>query len=132
MVFDFESHSNKRAKEYFPLNLLCLFGDLPLVNFIIEKRLDGRMSKNCKYGWTPIHKAAACGHTDIVKTLIANKYSTSVPSDSGRWTPIHIAAANGHVETIKALIEYTENANTRNNSGSVCNLRVRKNFGVPV
>ena len=58
------------------------------------------------YGWTPIHRAAMNGHTEVVKILAPLTDNPNAPNDYG-WTPIHGAAWNGHTEIVKILATLT-------------------------
>ena len=58
------------TKKLFPLNVFCQFGDLPLIEFIIENNMVETLSRRSKYGNTPIHSAVAKGYTEIVKALV--------------------------------------------------------------
>lgn len=53
-------------------------------------------------GTTALHKAAANGHTEVVKALIANG-ATFTANKSGN-TPLHWACLNGHKEAVEALV----------------------------
>ena len=120
------------AKQLFPLNLLSLFGDLPLVKFIIKNKMDKCLSKICKgpgtwsnwefgeklrhkwlrgtpkNGWAPIHQAAHRGHTEIVKAL-AECIDNPNPQENGICTAIHLAEEIGQTESVQALINCTNN-----------------------
>jgi ankyrin repeat protein len=53
---------------------------------------------------TPLHFAAATGHTDIARLLIENGADPSA-RDCMRQTPLHWAAASGHADIARLLIE---------------------------
>lgn len=54
--------------------------------------------------WNPLHVAAAFGHTEECKRLLAAGAVVDVQQDAG-ITPLHLAAKIGHLETLRALIE---------------------------
>jgi hypothetical protein len=90
------------------LHLAIHRGYLEAVTFLIEK--GSKINKNYFLGHssscyaiheTPLYTAAAAGHVDIVKYLLAlgadvNKFSSG--------TPLNIASAQGHVEIMKVLL----------------------------
>ena len=63
-----------------PFKVISLFGDLPLVEFIIEQNMVEKLSQNCESGETPIYFAAENGHSGIVQILLANTDIPNVPN----------------------------------------------------
>ncbi len=55
-------------------------------------------------GRTPLHEAAANGHTDVVRWLAARGEPVDAPDGTGR-TPVHEAACFGHVDVLRALLD---------------------------
>lgn len=53
---------------------------------------------------TALHKAAANGHTGIVKLLLERSVSIEETNKDGR-TPLHSAARKGHTGTVELLLE---------------------------
>ena len=105
---------------FFPLNVFSLFGDFPLVKFIIENNMVDCLSRNCELQFskelTPIHLAAISGHTEIARALIGCVDNPNAPDNNG-MTPIHWAATIGHHDIVKALIECNGNLNSPDNFG---------------
>mmetsp|Transcript_39267 Transcript_39267/g.85415 ORF Transcript_39267/g.85415 Transcript_39267/m.85415 type:complete len:354 (-) Transcript_39267:383-1444(-) len=62
---------------------------------------------NCQdhdhHGYTPLHEAAAGGHTQIVQTLLAYGASPDFKANKG-FAPLHLAAADGCVDTVRAMV----------------------------
>ena len=108
--------SNAKTKRIFPLNVISQFGDIHLVEFIIEQNLAGRLSGNCENGGTPIYHATLKGHIEIVKILIGCTNDPNAPNILGE-TPILRATQKGYSEIVKILIEYTENPNAPDDFG---------------
>jgi ankyrin repeat protein len=65
-------------------------------------------------GWTALHYAAAGGHADIARLLIASKANLDSPSPSG-ITPLMIAAREGMEATVAVLLEAGADTTLRNN-----------------
>jgi ankyrin repeat protein len=54
-------------------------------------------------GWTPLHFAAAFGHKEIVKLLVAKVADANTKVEHG-FTPLHYASWYGHKEVVELLI----------------------------
>ncbi|KAG6844042.1 hypothetical protein H0H87_010343, partial [Tephrocybe sp. NHM501043] len=78
------------------------------VNVLKELVVSRSCTAKYEQGETPLHKAAAGGHLDIVKIFVDDKdqgFDINTQSDSGN-TPLHKAACNGHAEVVKLLLDY--------------------------
>ncbi len=64
----------------------------------------GEMQFGCKYGDTPLKKAARNAHVDSVKLLIAAGACVNAYGDAKR-TPLFEAASRGHAECVRLLLE---------------------------
>ncbi|KAK0416190.1 hypothetical protein QR680_012334 [Steinernema hermaphroditum] len=85
------------------LHLAAKVGNLKICKLLFEEGwspIDGNKSSS-----TPVHVAAAYGHTDIVKyfTREANMAEVDLRDALGR-TPIFHACMGGHVETLREMI----------------------------
>eukprot|EP01105_Mastigella_eilhardi_P018467 TRINITY_DN4278_c0_g1_i2.p1 TRINITY_DN4278_c0_g1~~TRINITY_DN4278_c0_g1_i2.p1 ORF type:complete len:189 (-),score=69.01 TRINITY_DN4278_c0_g1_i2:120-686(-) len=67
-------------------------------------------------GNTPLHYAAAGGHVDCVRTLIAAGINPNVQNKQSE-TPLHRAATRGHAEVVHLLLAKGADKEVRNNSG---------------
>lgn len=67
-------------------------------------------------GWTPLHFAAAHGHTDIVKYLLANKAVIEAKDKYGE-TPLQLAAYNGQTKAAELLLASNADVNAQSKSG---------------
>ena len=56
-------------------------------------------------GWTPLHFAAARGHSACVRRLWQLGAEPAHTTPLHQWTPLHLAAAFGHVQTSELLID---------------------------
>ena len=93
-----------------PLQTASEFGDLSLVNFIIENLefLNNNQEKENDFKILPAITAAANnGYNEIVKVLINITTSEhNEPNSVSKRTPLHFAAFNGHTEVVKTLINH--------------------------
>ncbi len=55
-----------------------------------------------KGGWTPLHQAAAHGHTELVKLLLAHGADKQAINEN-HLTPLQLAEQNKHPEIVKLL-----------------------------
>jgi cytohesin len=55
------------------------------------------------YNGSPLHYAAAYGHTATLSVLITGGAQVDI-KDGLKRTPLHQAAANGHIEAVRALL----------------------------
>jgi ankyrin repeat protein len=78
-------------------------------------------------GWTPLHAAAANGHTRMVETLIEQGADINAQDLAGS-TPLHLAAARGHTDTISILLGYGADASIKNTRGQTADdvMRIRR------
>ena len=76
--------------------------------------------------YTPLHRAAANGYTDVVRAMIAAKKDgldiDLHAKDVTGNTPLHFAAKNGHTDVAKAMI-------AANNDGFLVDLNAKNEFG---
>ena len=92
------------------LNRLCQEGKLQEVQDYINK-LDASTlaAKLCHSAgplqYTPLHEAAANGHTSLVDLLVTCGADINCRSKGGH-TPLHLAAKWGHSETVQILLRY--------------------------
>ena len=70
-------------------------------------------------GGTPLHYAAVCGLSSIVKFLaIEHPGDVETPCFDDRWTPLHVASAYGHVDVIRVLFDHGADTMARDRDGN--------------
>ena len=79
---------------------------------LVRKYLDARNED----GRTPLHMAAAKGHSEAIAALIDAGADPDARNEDGR-TPLHMAAEKGHSEAIAALIDAGADPDARNEDG---------------
>eukprot|EP01064_Diplonema_japonicum_P037340 TRINITY_DN8704_c1_g1_i1.p1 TRINITY_DN8704_c1_g1~~TRINITY_DN8704_c1_g1_i1.p1 ORF type:complete len:773 (+),score=125.97 TRINITY_DN8704_c1_g1_i1:25-2343(+) len=84
-----------------PLHYAARNGDLNMVKKLVE--LGGKVFGTTELGVTPVHEAAAAGHTHIVEHFIHNERFPLQAKDGNRQTIFHHAARSGHTDTILSL-----------------------------
>ena len=85
-----------------PLHEVAKFGNLPLLQLIIENHEDINCSDG--YGWTPLHWAAEGGHLEICQ-LIFPLIKEKNPEDKYGKTAFDVAFQNQHWKVCGLIIE---------------------------
>jgi ankyrin repeat protein len=67
--------------------------------------------------YSPLAIAAARGHKDVVKLLLANGAITNTQDQKGN-TPLHYASENNSLEIAELLLAHGADLNIQNNSGN--------------
>ena len=92
------------------LNRLCQEGRLKEVQDYINRLDEDTLRTKLSYcagplQYTPLHEAAANGHTSLVDLLVACGADINSRSKGGH-TPLHLAAKGGHPEAAQLLLSY--------------------------
>ena len=74
------------------------------------------VARNATIDVTPLHSAAAGGHSAIVKLLLEHGADPNASQDGG-FTPLHSAAGNGDGESVEALLEAGADPSLANDDG---------------
>lgn len=94
--------------------------DLNRVQKIVTCRPDiihtPRMNED-RESLTPLHKASALGHQDIVLYFLNEKATIDI-LDENKRTPLHLAADNGHPSIVTCLLQHNANPNKKNSQHS--------------
>ena len=142
MLHDNPALANDRDRRLHrtPLFWAAARGQVPLVELLVQYRADvnaralpysqagnvatgpeiwERRSKQTKEaGETPLHVAAAAGHTAVVRLLL-EKGAKIDAIDSDRITPLQRAVESGHIDTVEFLLEKNALAGNDAQSGSL-------------
>lgn len=84
------------------LHKAAVDGDLEAARAILA-RDPYQVSRTADFKQTPLHRAAAAGHADVVELLLANGAGLDDRDHGGR-TPLHLAAEQGQVAAATALM----------------------------
>src|ERR1017187_7628022 len=77
-------------------------GDLAKVKALLKDNPGLVFSKDTR-GGTPLYDAAAEGHKDVAKVLVANKADVNAKANNG-WTALLNAASKGHRDVVALLL----------------------------
>lgn len=86
-----------------PLILASIRVDLSAIKKALESR-DVSPLCSTTVGWTPLHYAAAYGHTEACRLLITQGASVTAAGIRG-ISPLHLAAHFGYLEVFKTLVD---------------------------
>jgi len=92
-----------------PLGWAAAGGHIELVKLLIDIIGDVNVSYSDNSD-TTLHVACSCGHSELVKWLLARQADVSAREQTGP-TPLHVAAWNGHVDIVKLLLDNEADVN---------------------
>ena len=90
-------------------------GDLELVEALLTQDPYLTSVRN-GFGEAALHRAAALGRADLIKTLLDHAAAVEPVSHVGR-TPLHLAAEAGHVDAARALLDHRAKPSPMNGDG---------------
>jgi ankyrin repeat protein len=81
----------------------AMTGDLISVELLLKA---GKDPSECdKEQYTPLHWAAAKGHTEVAKRLLQNGAGLEARGGRFLFTPLHMAAGEGRLDTSRLLLD---------------------------
>lgn len=83
------------------LSLACGMGNLTSMIDLLEQ--GAQLNSRDVEGLTPLHKAAAGDHADVVAFLVGRGADVNATDDAG-WTPLHRAANGRSAATLRAML----------------------------
>ena len=84
---------------------------------LVPDIIGSEMNPKDKYGWTPLHKAASNGQTDIAEMLIARGADVNDKEKHGK-TALHLAIDRGHLDTATLLVTNGADVNSKDKYNS--------------
>ena len=107
-------NANDTFWEWTPL-FWALSGRKDIAQFLISKGAD--VNTKDKRGYTPLHYAPYCSHTEIAEVLIANGADVDDANNGRGSTVLHLAARKGHKDLAEVLIDSGAQVNAKDNRG---------------
>lgn len=98
----FEEETVGLGKEM-TLREAAMTGDLISLELLLKAGKNP--SERDKEHYTPLHWAAAKGHTKVAKKLLQVGAGLEVRGGRFLFTPLHMAAGEGHLDTIRLLLD---------------------------
>ncbi|KAK6126129.1 hypothetical protein DH2020_040107 [Rehmannia glutinosa] len=97
--YDVGSAAIKAKNGFDAFHIAAKLGELVLMEAIPQLLATADQSNT-----TPLHTAAAQGHTEVVVFLLERNSSLATIARNNGKTALHSSARNGHVEVVKALL----------------------------
>uniref|UniRef100_A0A3Q3AML3 Oxysterol-binding protein n=1 Tax=Kryptolebias marmoratus TaxID=37003 RepID=A0A3Q3AML3_KRYMA len=93
-------------------------GNCPLIQKLLQSRIDRSTRSKSASGWTALHLACSSGHRDVVEELLKAGADVNLQDELGD-TPLHKAAYTGRKEIVLLLLRYAARANIINGSAQI-------------
>ena len=108
-------HKNKITKGITPFLLAVQNGYLPLVEYLVNNRVD--IKQRDQAGNYPIHIAAQNGHLPVIQYLIEIQGVDKELRGEYSKTPLHFASEKGHLPVVEYLISKGADKEARDDDG---------------
>lgn len=89
------------SSETSPLALAVIAGDVDRVRVLVTGGAD--VNQPDRYGWLPIHRAAANNRALVIRYLLAQGSHVEARG-TDQWTPLHLACVSGSARSVAALV----------------------------
>ncbi|EPE24664.1 Ankyrin repeat-containing protein [Glarea lozoyensis ATCC 20868] len=89
------------------LHSACLGGDLEIVRWVMATEPHLEVTKRNRFEETPLHLAAAFGHTEVVEFLQSIDADVQAMNTDGN-SPLELASRGGHMSVLTLLLETTQ------------------------
>ena len=99
-----------------PLALASFFGNVAVVEYLIDRGSDTNLASRNPMGVYPLHAAAAGRHIDIVRRLVKAGADVNARQQQG-FTALHSAANNGDEEMVRFLLAHEADRDARSDAG---------------
>lgn len=99
------------------IHIAAQTGDMKVVKVWLKREPDSVFSKSDD-GLTPLHKAAAAGHTGVAELLLVHKANVNARMKGGDSTPLHWAADAGHKDVAELLLAHKADVNAKDHGGT--------------
>lgn len=95
--------NTKAAFGYTALHAAIGGNNLPIVKYLVEGQKITTVALPTDDGSTPLHIAALCGHSEVVKYLLSKGADINATNNNG-LTPLALAAQSSRAEAVSCLI----------------------------
>jgi ankyrin repeat protein len=96
------------SEQQSPLVLAILDGDIERVRALVS--LGSNVNEPDRYGWLPIHRAAA-NDRDVIIAYLITQGSLLEATGTDQWTPLHLACVSGSFDAVVTLVKLGANVN---------------------
>jgi ankyrin repeat protein len=109
--------------------MLPMHNVIPMIDPFIQAVIDGNTeivasglergrnpNQPDRFGWIPLHRAAANDRAEVANLLIAAGSSIEARG-TDCWTPLHLAAVSGSASVVSLLVEAGANVNAQSEFG---------------
>lgn len=111
-LLDAGAHVNAGIETRSALHLAVEKNAIGCVDLLLKNKANPNTPQ--VYTETTLHTAAALGHLECMKLLLASGADVRSLSGKRRMTALHLAAENSYLECVKMLLEHGANPNVRN------------------